>query len=578
MRNLLVLAAVLGSSAVLSAQSTNEYFMYGGIPGTGPWEIRRAAEGDGNNVNFFTGGNEWLTFAEDGESVITFVEDLRFNDIYSTSAIYGIGGSDVIFSTVDTNGDGDAEDAGEIMIYADPRSLHGVTNMSPDGLDFDPTDGALYMCDDLFFSGSPQPGNGITRMTDTVASGGNGNGTVEASEWTHFFNGTAIPHTVNDDKAGVNPTVSLDITDLEAITVLTDGTVLAFDQQALVIFAFQDQNNDGDAMDAGEVWNYCNLIGETAGFTVNTDVSNSVLINPSCAANPPPGLFGSLEGLDVSHGFGPMGADILWIGSTASATTCVGANGLVFRAIDTNNDGDCNDADEVTLWLDGPNSGMSFPATNVYDVCADDDGCAIFNSNGPFGVGFPQDSVWQLIDIDNDNRAESFGEQHMKHFWEPDGSFAVSLTSAPEGAFFNPLGDPCNTPFVPFGAGEQGSNGNTPSIGLNGTPTPGGLVDVTLTGGPNSQPVVLLVGFSNTVWMGTSLPAPIPNTNGSQLYVSVDFQFNTMTNPSGDALFSGNIPLSFQQCDQIFIQWYCIDPAANPRGAITSDAGEINIQ
>ncbi|KAA3606737.1 MAG: hypothetical protein DWQ01_17120 [Planctomycetota bacterium] len=570
---MLAMAAFLASAPLLSAQN-DEYFVYGGIPTTGPWEIRRTVEVDGNTSNWFTGGGEYITFAEDGENLVTFVEDMRFNSLYATDpAIYFIGGSDGVYRAIDLNDDGDAWDPGEVVMYIDTRGAHGVTNTSPDGMDFDPgaTNPVLFVCDDLFHTGSAQPGSGISRYEDADTNGR----ADDAGEMSLFVDGMGTL-TVPGDQG---QPVTIGLTDFEALTVLSDGTVIAFEQQDLVLYGFKDLNGDNDAMDAGEAWNYCNLIGKVAGLEQNADVVAGNIPNPSCPSQSNPAIpYGTLEGLGTSHGIGPAGEDVVWIASTASNTSCTEAAGYVFRAMDANGDGDVNDLGEVTLFLDGTNNGnMLYPVTSIYDLEADGEGCAIFQGNGPFGSSYLQDSVYRLVDLNADDNADGVGEQILTHFWEPDGCFATTLTVAPEGAFSS--GNLC-LPFSTFGTGGTGSSGNVPSIGLVGNPAVGSPIDITLTNGPSSQACILIVGFSDTQWGNFNLPLDLTFNGmpGNFLYVSVDLQFNTTTTPSGDAVFSGAIPGTFNQCDDIFVQWYCIDPLANAKGAITSDAGHIKVQ
>ncbi len=566
MRRALALLAVLAAAPALTAQQqTVEVFLYGGTPLTTNWEIRRCTDLDGDDL-FLTPG-EAIQFAFDNATMVTYVDNMRYGEVNGRPAMYGPGGNDVILRMTDDNGDGDALDPGEVTVFVDTRAVYGVTNTSPDDLDFEPGTWALYVTDDNWNFG-PQLGAGITRYEDL-----NGDGdAMDPGEATLFVDGQGTQTVMG---LGGTP-VTIGLTDFEAIMIDSNGVVIGFEQQDRMLYAFQDLNGDGDAMDPGEAWNFCNLVDDVPGLEVNADIVSGALLPPRCPSTSGTGWYASLEALSVDRGAGPNGEDLYWIGSTASPTSCSGAQALIYRGIDLNADGDLNDAGEVVLWLNGPNNGMLYPVTRLYDAVGHDGGVSIFQENGPPGPIYTQDSVWFLTDLNGNGNAEDFGEQIMTYAWDPDGCYAVSLGVAPEGQI-----GPAQPWFEVFGTAGTTSIGTNPAIGYNGLPGIGQAFDVSLTGGIPLGNAVLILGFSDTQYQQFNLPLDLTfyGMPGNTLYCSVDMQFPTGLNGSGSAQLSFNVPPNPSlDGTRIHFQWYVVDANANQRGAVMSDAlrGEIH--
>ena len=574
MRNLLALMAVgvCAASAPAQTQIDTEYIMYGGIPGTTNWELRRTIDSNGNGV--FTDGGEWATWAFDNEVLIAFVGDMRYQEVAGVPTVFGPGGSDNILRIVDNDGDGLALSAGEVNIFVDTRALYGVSNTSPDGVDFD-LNGVLYVTDDIW-SGAPQPGSGITAYND-IDGNGNAMGLGESTLFVDGQGALSVPGIIGNEP--------IDLGDFEAIMVDSNGVVIAWAQQDLVHYAFQDMNGDGDAMDPGEARNFLNLIGDKANLEQNPDVAAFLLPNPSCPSTGGVGRYGSLEAMAVEHGGGPNGEDIYWIASTASNSSCNGGNGYVFRGIDNNGDGDLNDAGEVTLWLDGANNAfMLYPVTSIWDGDANDGGFTIFQGSGPFGINFEQDSVYWLEDLNGDGDAMDNNEQQLRYFWEPDGAFTDGICAVPFTAF-NP-----DLPFCEiFGSPGTTSTGSQPLINHVGVPDLGGQFDVTLTGATiaasPTTTAFLRIGASDTFWNrfgGLGLPLDLTpyGAAGNILYVSDEYgDFPTNVLSTGDALLTLQVPGNpAAKGADFFCQWAVTDPTANTRGITVSDALHCQIQ
>lgn len=567
MRNILNLGLVLGVPALAGtagAQQTHEYFLWGGTPATTEWEIRRTADLDFNGDYF--GANEGLRFAYDGANDIDYLESVEYANVNGVPTIFAVATGDVILRFVDLDGNGVCTDPGEYNVFAETRQAQGASNTSPDKLTFNPTTGELFVTDDIY-SGGPTVGSGIFSYVDL-----NGDGdAMDAGEFNMLVDGAG-----SVSVAGTSGSVSIDVGDFEGIMVDSSGMVVGFAQQDRTLYAFEDQNGDGDAMDPGEAWNFCNLIGDKAGLEQNADTLSGALHNPSCPSSSGSGLYGSLEVLDVDWGAGPKGEDLYWIVSTAFNSSCAGASGLIFQGIDLNGDRDLNDAGEVTLFLDGPNNlTMDYPPSDIYDGKAHGGGFAIFHNNGPVGTGgtYRQNQVDYVFDNNADRVSDQLGEQETKYRWLPDGCFAVAMEVVPVGEF----NVPPTARFTPFGDSDTNSLGVDATIGNIGLPELGAFMEITLDGGIPGSNAILAIGTSNTSSRFGPLPLNLGfiGIPGSTLYVSDDFRFPAAVNAAGGAKVPVVVPSDPGLAGTSFyLQWQVIDAAANGRGFILSNAGE----
>ncbi|MCX8228395.1 MAG: hypothetical protein OTJ44_00400 [Planctomycetota bacterium] len=562
MKNLIPLALLFAPTSLV-AQDT-EYMMYGGTPGTAEWEVRRTV--DTNFDGQYTGADEGWQFAYDGATQITYVESMMYREINGVPALYAIADGDVIIKMVDLDGDGLATGPGEVVTFIDTRAAHGVTNTSPDDLDFSDVTGELFVTNDLWANG-PQAGSGISGYLDL-----NGDGdAMDAGEMVQLVD--ALGTITLQEPAGP---VDIDIGDFESIMVDSAGVVISFAQQDLALYAFQDQNGDGDAMDAGEAWNFCNLVGDKVNLELNADVAAGVLYSPSCPSNQSSGLYATLEILDVDHNADASGKDIYWIVSTASANSCAGANGLIYRGVDVNGDQDLNDAGEVVLWFNGPNNGiMDYPPSTFYGASAHDGGIAFWSNAGPMGSGgtYVQNSIAYLEDLNGDGDAMDNLEQTDRFYWAPDGCYAKTMTSVPSGAFHSPDGPQ----FTIFGNAGTTSGGTQPQIGNNTLPYVGQTFEITLTDALPNNFVMLFAGWSNV--NSTYGPLPLDLTSlgapGNTLYASVDFKAQFITDANGAAMLPIGLPPNpTLDGRHLYFQWYVDDPTANLRGLTLSNAGD----
>ena len=554
--SLAILASTLLASSAFGQTPTAELVFYQGDSVLNDWGIWRHADLDGDGL--FLDPTEMFTFGDDAQVQINYVQDLRYRNEGGTDFMYAIATNDMVLKMQDLDGDGSVDGPGEIVEWADTRAGGGFSNTSPDAMDYDPITGTMYVTDDNYNSG-PQPGSGIHAYTD-LNTDGNANG---AGEFMQFVDAN-LPISV----AGTAGSVTIDAGDFEGLMFdSTNGVVISFAQQDVMLYAFQDLNADGDANDAGEAWNFLNLVGDVAGLELNADVQAGILQNPSCPSSSGIGLFGALEVLDFAPGAGPLGEDVYWIMSTAANASCTGAGGLLYRGIDFNGDLDLNDAGEVTLFMDGPGGPLGIPG--MYGGANHDNGYSVRATGGV---------VYYLYDLNGDGDADDAGEQIQTGI-DPLGHFVGEMEAIPAGSF--PL--PATGFFNTFGTGGTSSGGLVPSIGNVGFPAVGQDFDINVTNAIPFLPTTLFLGFSDTVWVRPpSIVLPFDMTGigapGNTLYVAGDFQFTVSADAAGFSSFTLTVPTNPALVGRdLYAQWYCTDVVANPRGVTMSNAAHTQV-
>jgi hypothetical protein len=557
MQTSLAILASLSLCSLTMAQAPDEYAMYQGDTVLSDWGIWRTVDLD--NSGEFIATDELVGLGIDG-NMINYVQDVKYREENGRHFLYIISTNDLILRLEDMNGDGDVIDPGEIVEWADTRASAGVSNTSPDALDHDSITGAFYVTDDNWSNGT-QPGAGIHRYFDANGDG-IASGPGEFSQFVNAIAGLSIP--------GLTGQVAIDLGDFEAIMVdNTNGLVVAFAQQDCMLYAFQDLNGDNDAMDAGEAWNFCNLVDDVVGLELNADVASGVLPNAGCLSSSGTGMYATLEVLEFAPGEGPLGEDVYWIMSTASSATCSGAGGQLYRGIDLNGDLDLNDAGEVVLFFDGPNSTSGMPS--AYSGAAHDGGFSIRSGGG---------ELYFLKDTNNNNNAmDPADATYMSG--DPLGHFVGEMDNMPAGAFAPPA--VINPNWTIFGTSGTSSTGSNPVISSNGHPIIGQTLEVYLEGGLANSNNILFMGFSDTVWNRPptfNLPYDMTGVGapGNTLFVAANYQFPSGSNGLGQAILPLNIPNNpnFIGWD-LYFQWYCVDPTVNARGVTMSNAAHAII-
>ena len=557
MRTSLAIIASLSLGGLAIAQGPDEYAMYQGDSVLSDWGVWRTTDVDGDGL--FDGAGELIELGVDG-NMINYVQDVKYREENGSHYLYIVSTNDLVLRLEDANGDGDVTDPGEIVEWADTRAGGSFGNTSPDALDVDPITGGFYVTDDNWSNGT-QPGAGIHHYVDANANGH----ANDIGEFTQFVDGIA-----GLSIAGLTGQVAIDLGDFEAIMYdTTNGVVVAFAQQDCMLYAFQDLNGDGDAMDAGEAWNFCNLVDDVVGLELNADVAAGVIPNAGCPSSSGVGMYATLEVLEFDPGAGPNGEDVYWIMSTASSATCNNSGGRVFRGIDLNGDLDLNDAGEVVLFYDGAVSAQAIPS--CYAGAAHDGGFSLRT-----GVG----ELYFLKDLNNDNDSMDAGDVTFLGS-DPLGHFVGEMDNIPAGAFATP--GVINPNWTIFGTSGTTSTGTNPVISSNGHPIIGQTLEVYLDGGLASGSNILFMGFSDTIWNRPpvfNLPYDMTGVGapGNFLFVAGDYQFPATSDATGSATMPLNIPNnpSFIGWD-LYFQWYCVDATANARGATMSNAAHAII-
>jgi len=214
-------------------------------------------------------------------------------------------GNRVVYVFRDNNGDGDANDAGESIVYADATNASGVSFAFPTGAAFGP-DGHLYVVN----AGNAFGDDGVYRLVDLNNDGD----AQDAGEITPFAAAGAFG-------AGNGPYSPQELVFLGGAAFVRNSSASLFG-----VFKLQDLNSDGDADDAGE-------------FTPYFDA-------------------GTTSGLTPASGFA-LAADPARPGALYTAQIAPGGVDQVLRLTDRNNDGDANDADEAEVVFENGASGFT---------------------------------------------------------------------------------------------------------------------------------------------------------------------------------------------------------------------------
>ncbi len=260
------------------------------------------------------------------------------------------GNADAVFRLRDQNGDGDAEDAGEANVWFDLSNADGWSVTSPNGI-WEAADGALY----IFNAGTlTTPPDAIYR-TEDLNDDGDANDPGEATMWMHVQD--LVP-----DSSG------FEIVFLDGVAYWAD----LVGGEADTIFRAEDVDGDGQ-IKAGEfivLIDEDNIYGCPVSFNLTADSDYLYVIGSQFSGDPQ--VVARLKDLD---GSGTIDSDdecvIVWdesavpapyeLGSTFSiavgpmGTLAVTSNGSsdadnVFLLADLNQDGDYMEAGETIPW------------------------------------------------------------------------------------------------------------------------------------------------------------------------------------------------------------------------------------
>lgn len=224
-------------------------------------------------------------------------------------------GNRVVYVFRDNSGDGDANDAGESVVYADAANASGVSFAFPTGAAFGP-DGHLYIAN----AGNAFGNDGVYRLIDLNNDGD----AQDAAEIVPF----AADGAFGPGNGAYAP---------QEIAWIGDALFLRNSSPDLFgVFRLEDLNNDQDADDPGE-------------FTPFFDATTT-------------------SGVTPSSGFA-LAADPARPGALYTAQIAPGGVDQILRLTDLNADDDANDANESVLVFENSASGFS-----VIDILALPDG------------------------------------------------------------------------------------------------------------------------------------------------------------------------------------------------------------
>lgn len=357
--------------------------------------LLRDLNGDGNadgpgEATPFVDGSEQSGFGLVSGSVFSMLV------LQDGTVLIGEGDTDAMYALRDLNGDGDANDPGEVTIFFS-SAFSAVPYQTPQGLGAD-DNGYIYAA--TAGAGSTAAADYVYRIKDL-----NGNGTADdPGESTLFFNaGAVVPNS--------NPF---------ALTMV--GDVLYFidfrGSASDVIFRAHDDNANG-MIDANEYSIYLDSsVGINLGyglvsdgtdlyvvdglasntqrmFRLHDDNHNNFIDFPGEATEVwnetmiPPGV--PVLGTAFDLALGPDGmAAVISSGADAADD--------VFLLTDLNHDGDWLDAGETTVFRSGNGSGV-FPETvRAVRFLAKPQGCAVTCDYNQDGAGDTSD----VLDLAND--------------------------------------------------------------------------------------------------------------------------------------------------------------------------------
>lgn len=241
------------------------------------------------------------------------------------------------------------------------------------------------------------------------------------------------------------------------------GTYYSYNSKDDVVYALRDLDNDGKFLSAGEVINFFNGAGHKAGLNVNPDFLsggplyfNYGLGLSGVAANSSGNRLTLLYmEIDETSGAVYLGTRTQAMDAGGPCPSC-DVSGVIFKCVDLNGNGTCNDAGEVTVYCDQAADPQSFLYTNGFTYKPNSaatpgfSGLGIDPSNGTvyafvnigppdYASNFVTDVVWKLVDNNLDGDTSDAGEQIPVNVQFPAGSFSKELEIVPDGIFAKPF-------------------------------------------------------------------------------------------------------------------------------------------
>lgn len=349
---------------------------------------------------------------------------------------------------VDTNGNGVFEPA-EITSVFDFSTTTGITaaNTFLIGL-AEASNGVFYIANNAFKTlPTPPPGtNGLWRVVGM-------NGAVPLAVTPAIQQSDVV--TVFETNAGP-ASVVINAGAFERLAI-HDATQTIYGYNTLddAIYALKDLDADGKFTSAGEVVNFLNATNHKPGLGLSGDFFGGALALQGAVLNSSSpsvsnGNFLVLNAVEVDQTSGAVYVATTTINFAVSPRSCV------FRCVDANANGTCNDAGEVTLLTDdavpgtfesAPGSGIFYTPTGAapgfvgLGVDSATGSVFVLANSGPQDVSgtFSADTVWKLVDGNFDGDAADAGEQQLVLIQKPAGSFSLELEVTPAGFFAAPF-------------------------------------------------------------------------------------------------------------------------------------------
>jgi len=470
-----------------------------------------------------------------------------------TPALYWIDTQrDQLFRAVDESGNGRI-DIGEDSRYRYILGLDGST--SPDGL-ASTSDGAIWWCSDGGVA------RGLFRCIDL-----NGNDDANDDGESEKLIPAGGVQWVETDAGSA----AFDSSNLLRLASFGNGVVAYVQGDDEAAFRFEKRNTDSDLADPGESRLFLNATGKNSAFPQNADWQSGLLRS---LVLPGPGGKGQAYARLNYLASRQESGQTAWYFATNQAAgfnalNILGqaVNGLVFRGVDLNADGDLQEAGEVRAYFDGSlTSGSPFVVDQITGLDAASDGIYLGAIDGSNAV------VHRLRDLNGDGDALDAGELDFALFDDSQLAgpspffigtpFVWDIAVAPQGWFQNSFidsGTPC------------GPGSNKPKLGFSGDAHVGAPTgfDLRVENVAPGLPAVLLVGTDTTSWLGLPLPLDLAlfGLPGCTLYQNAMLRFTLLTTGSGPSGGVAKLPVVLQNDPQLYgaeipLQWVIVDAAA----------------
>ena len=358
-------------------------------------------------------------------------------------------------------------------------------------------DGAVWWCSDAGL-------RGLFRMRDLDGDGF----TAGALELEVLVGAGGSSHPI-ETALGLR---AMDVSNFAEVEALGDRVVTYSDGPDELMCVFRPANDDGDLVDPGESRLFLNASGKNPSMPQNVDWASGVLRDLTIPSFFGGSFYGRLSLLSVDE----SGTTPTWYFACDSAYRSpydtnvdqLGLNGLIYRGVDLNGDGDLQDAGEVGLYYDGSHTSSDrvLEQIDAIDAC----GGALYVAYNEAGRRY----VARFVDINGDGRASGGSEANYDWFddsiwskvapFEKAAPFIRDMIAIPSGTYAraNPL-------YYSMGPGcEYTDFGNPPTLHTVGRAEIGTKTfKVELRGAAAGSYAVLLAGDDYPAWFTHWLPA-----------------------------------------------------------------------